>query len=54
MDINLAKNVFNGVNLVTMGHFGPEFSKFGHFGGQNDVIDQNFGKVVTNFFSKIF
>ena len=43
MDINVVKNLINGVNLVKIGHF---WSKLGHFGGKNDVICQNLGKVV--------
>ena len=47
----LGKNLINGVNLVKIGHFSE---KFLNFGGKNDVIGQNFGKVVKNFFhSKI-
>ena len=48
MAINLVKNVINGVNLVKVGNF---WSKLGHFGGQNDVICQNLGKVIKSFFS---
>ena len=37
-----------------MGHFWWKLSKLGHFGGQNYVIYQNFGKLVKNFISKKF
>ena len=46
MDRNVVKNVINGVNLVKIGHSWWNWSKLGHFGGQNDVICQNFGKVL--------
>ena len=46
MDIYLVENVINGVNLVKIGHFWWKWLKLGHFGGQNDVICQNFWKVV--------
>ena len=32
MDINLVKNVINGVNLVKIGRFWRKWSKLGHFG----------------------
>ena len=50
INITLAKNVINGVNLVKIGHFWAKWSKFGDFGGQNEVIGQNLGKVVKSFF----
>ena len=40
------KNDINGVILVKIGHFWWKWSKLGHFGGQNDVICLNVGKVV--------
>ena len=46
IDINLVKNVINGVNLDKIGHFWRKLSKLGNFGGQNDVISQNLGKLV--------
>ena len=52
MDINLVKNVINGVNLVKIGHFWSKCTKFGHFGGQNDVIGKNFGAGRKYFFLK--
>ena len=44
-DINPVENFINGGNLVKIGRFLWKWSKLGHFGGQNDVICQNFGKV---------
>ena len=38
IDINLVKNVINGVNLVKIGHFLWKLSILGHFGPQNDPI----------------
>ena len=49
MDKNLVKYVINGANLVKIGHFGENGQNrvtLAYFGGQNDVICQNFGKVV--------
>ena len=49
MDINLVKYVINGDNLVKIGHFGENGQNrviLAHFGLQNNVIYQNFGKVV--------
>ena len=42
MEINLVKNVINGVNLVNFG----QNCQNGLFLGKNDVICQNFGKLV--------
>ena len=39
---------------MKIGHFWRKWSKLAHFGGQNDVIVQNFGKMVKNFNSKRF
>ena len=50
MDINLVKIVINGVNLVKIDHFCENVPNSLDFGGKNDVIGQNFGKVVKKNF----
>ena len=48
--LNFGKNVINGVNFVKISHFWLKWSKFAHFGSQNDVRVQNLGKVVKIFY----
>ena len=53
ISINLVKkNVINGVNLDNICHF--LWTKLGHFGsffgGTNDGIGQNFGKLINKFY----
>ena len=50
MGINVVKIVINAVNLVKTGHFCGNVPNSLNFGGKNDVIGQNFGKVVKKFF----
>ena len=52
LDINLVKIVINGVNLVKIGNLCEIVPNSIIFGGKNEVICQNFGKVVKNFFTK--
>ena len=54
MYINLVKIVINGVNFAKIGHLGENVPNGLIFGGKNDVICQNFGKVVKKIFSKTF
>ena len=50
MDINLVKNVINGVNLVKIGHFfGEHGQNCAILAVKNDVIGQKLGKLVKNF-----
>ena len=51
MDINLVKIVNNGVNLVKIGHLGQNVPNALIFGCKNNVICQNFGKVVKKIFT---
>ena len=44
----------NGDNVVKRAHFWWKRSKLDHFGGQNDAIGQNLGRVVINCFLKSF
>ena len=65
MDINLVKNVINGVNLVKIGHFWWKYSKLGHFGdkmtpkveiwekGQKKPKKQSL-KVYKNYFIQVY